>query len=106
MSRAERSGIRLSADDASIVKGMVGRGDRHHDIAAWFGVNQGRIAQVIAGDLHPNSPIAPKNRLPPSGPYTSGQSAQQAVDALEKAQSALAAANKSVEDAVKSIKKR
>jgi hypothetical protein len=22
-------------------KGMLDRGDRHHDIAAWFGVNQG-----------------------------------------------------------------
>jgi hypothetical protein len=105
MARAERSGMRLSQDDASLVKGMVERGDRHHDIAAWFGVNQGRIAEVIAGDLHPNVPIAPPNALPPSGPYSSGRAAHDAIRALEQAKSALESATKDVEQALKGLRK-
>lgn len=42
--RAEPSGISLTGTDAAIIKGMLLRGDRQHDIAAWFGVNGGRIA--------------------------------------------------------------
>jgi hypothetical protein len=34
--RAESSGVRLTRADAAIAKGMIARGDRHHDIAAWF----------------------------------------------------------------------
>ena len=105
MPRAERSGIRLSQDDASIVKGMVQRGDRHHDIAAWFGVNQGRIAEVIAGDLHPNAPIAADDDLPPPGPYSSGRTAHATVKALEQAKSALESATRDIEQALKSAKK-
>ena len=32
--------------DTRIVKGMLSRGDRQHDIAAYFGVNGGRVAEV------------------------------------------------------------
>ena len=32
--------------DAAVVKGMLLRGDRRHDIAAWFGVS-GRIAEIM-----------------------------------------------------------
>ena len=46
MSRGKASGITLTNKDASIALGMVARGDREHDIAAWFGVNQGRIAEA------------------------------------------------------------
>lgn len=105
MPRAERSGMRLSEEDASLVKGMVKRGDRHHDIAAWFGVNQGRIAEVIAGDLHPKAPIAADRNLPPPGPYSSGRAAHAAVKALEQAKSALESAAKDIEQALKSVKK-
>jgi hypothetical protein len=49
MTRGKTSGLSLSNKDASIVLGMQKRGDREHDIAAWFGVNQGRIAEVKAG---------------------------------------------------------
>jgi hypothetical protein len=41
--RAEPSGIALNGADAAIIKGMLARGDRQHDIAAWFGVNAGRV---------------------------------------------------------------
>ena len=46
MNRATASGISLTETDAALVKGMLRRGDRQHDIAAWFGVNGGRIARL------------------------------------------------------------
>ena len=64
MGRAPASGIRLSDEDATIVKGMLARGDRQHDIAAWFGVNGGRIANVATGKTYANVPIAAPERLP------------------------------------------
>lgn len=67
MNRAKASGYTLTNSDASIVLGMVARGDRDHDIAAWFGVNQGRIAEVKAGS-HGSVAAAPANTLPPKGP--------------------------------------
>ena len=47
--RAAKSGITLDLNEVSIVKGMIARGDRQHDIAAWFGVNGGRIADIATG---------------------------------------------------------
>jgi hypothetical protein len=87
MARAERSGRRLSAADASLVKGMLGRGDRHHDIAAWFGVNQGRIAEVKAGELHPEAAPASPEELPPQG--SPGRIAKIAIQALDDIKAAL-----------------
>jgi hypothetical protein len=82
--RAQASGRRLSAQDAAQVRRMIKRGDCHHDIAAWFGVNQGRIAEVNEQTLHPGVAAAPPNQLPPPGPYTSGRSAQMAITALQR----------------------
>lgn len=67
MGRGKASGIRLSKKDASIVLGMEARGDRNHDIAAWFGVNQGRIAEVKDGS-YGTITAAPVVELPPKGP--------------------------------------
>ncbi len=49
MSRGKASGYRLDREDVAIVLGMQARGDRDHDIAAWFGVNQGRVAEAKEG---------------------------------------------------------
>jgi hypothetical protein len=67
MARGKASGYSLSNKDASVVLGMAARGDRDHDIAAWFGVNQGRIAEVKSGS-HGAVGQAPANDLPPKGP--------------------------------------
>ena len=67
MVRGKTSGLTLSNRDASIVLGMHQRGDRDHDTAAWFGVNQGRIAEVKDGS-HGNIQPASAADLPPSGP--------------------------------------
>ena len=73
--RAEISGISLTEYDAAIIKGMLARGDRQHDIAAWFGVNGGRIAEISKGDKFSNVPLQTDN-LPPSGPYLSGKGSE------------------------------
>jgi len=57
----------ISHRDASIMIGMVARGDDQHDIAAWFGVNQGRIADALAGKYGTTTAAAASD-LPPKGP--------------------------------------
>ena len=109
--RAEPSGRRLTQKDASLVRGMAARGDRHHDIAAWFGVNQGRIAEVMKGEKFPNAPVAPAGELPPPGPYSSGEATQKAIDTLQEAKAALEKAGDKetamkVAAALKDIQKR
>lgn len=90
--RAEPSGIILSAEDASIVKGMLARGDRQHDIAAWFGVNGGRIAEIATGARYGRVEQADEEGLPPRGPYPAGRVALEAMAALAAAKAALASA--------------
>jgi hypothetical protein len=87
--RAQPSGISLTDDDAAIVKGMVARGDRQHDIAAWFGVNGGRIGEVASGRTFRHIEPAPTQLLPPQGPYLSGRETAVLIAALSKARNAL-----------------
>lgn len=90
--RAEPSGIILTAADAAVVKGMLARGDRQHDIAAWFGVNGGRIAEIATGYRYPLVDPAEPEDLPPPGPYPAGRVAVKAIAALSAAKAALASA--------------
>ena len=90
--RAPASGIHLNESDAALVKGMLARGDRQHDIAAWFGVNGGRIAEVANGTAFADVPRAPMSELPSPGPYPSGRAASEALFALGAARAALASA--------------
>jgi hypothetical protein len=96
--RAARSGIQLNEHDASIVKGMLRRGDRQHDIAAWFGVNGGRIAEIASNRTFANVFEADSSDLPPPGPYPAlrdaarvAMSIRQAKDLLAKAEAKLSA---------------
>lgn len=73
--RAEPSGLKLTAADAALIRGMVRRGDRHHDIAAFFGVNQGRVAEIKDGTRFPGVPAADEEELPPQGPYLTPRAA-------------------------------
>ena len=90
--RAPPSGITLNAADAALVKGMLRRGDRQHDVASWFGVNGGRIAEVAAGRIFFEVAAAPADQLPPPGPYPRPAEAVAAVEALAQARVALSAA--------------
>ena len=87
--RAESSGVVLSEHDAAVVKGMLARGDRQHDIAAWFGVNGGRIAEVSMGKTFSHVAIEASANLPPPGPYPNGRDITSAVRALIEARSAI-----------------
>lgn len=87
--RAEASGLRLTARDAAIVKAMLNRGDRQHDIAAWFGVNGGRIAEVATGKSFPDVQPVPMANIPPPGPYPSGRDTMFALEALVAAKEAI-----------------
>jgi hypothetical protein len=95
-SRAESSGVKLNEADAAIVKGMLNRGDRQHDIAAWFGVNGGRIAEIATGYAFNWVRPAEADQLPPVGPYPSGRIGLQAQRALDDALNALASAEASL----------
>jgi hypothetical protein len=106
MSRGKASGYTLKSTDVPTIKGMQARGDRDHDIAAWYGVNQGRIAEAKEGKYGPGL-AAPGHTLPPKGPPgVKGRrlrnSIQKAIDALASAStSSVADAKKILEDAKK-----
>lgn len=89
----------LTDKDVMVVFGMVARGDKHHDVAAWFGENPARIAEVLAGERGWPGP-APSADLPPKGsPGPKGRRmrafAAKALKALEDG---------SAEDAMKVLK--
>ena len=86
------SGISLTEFDASIVKGTLARGDRQQDIAAWFGVNGGRIGDISTGAGFANMTAARVEKLPPLGPYLTGRDAHAAMIALEAAAETMSAA--------------
>ncbi|GEO99990.1 hypothetical protein [Methylobacterium haplocladii] len=83
MARGNVSGFRLATNDIPIVLGMIKRGDRRHDIAAWFGVNQGRIKSAEDGK-YGLPPAAPVSSLPPQGaPGVKGRRMRDAANQVE-----------------------
>lgn len=86
---AERSGIKLTEKDASIILGLVKRGDRKHDISAFFGINTGRIYDIIDRKMFPDATPAPDHLLPPPGPYLSGRSSMEALKVLKSVEKTL-----------------
>jgi hypothetical protein len=86
MTRGKASGYALTKADAAIVRAMQARGDRDHDIAAWFGVNQGRVAEVKNGQCGSVTP-APAHILPPKG--APGVKGRELRNSIERALTAL-----------------
>lgn len=86
----------LSYREVEIVKGMLERGDRQHDIAAFLGVNGGRIGEVAKGEgPYPEAKARDGGSLPPPGPYLTKcalqsviQTFNHAIDAIELAEEA------------------
>jgi len=90
MARAPTSGITLGYRETCVVKGMLARGDRQHDIASYFGVNGGRIGEIASGDnAYPNAQPSPEADLPPPGPYLTKFAVQSVIDTLNEAIAAL-----------------
>lgn len=90
MTKAPASGNSLSHRNTSLVKGMLARGDRQHDIAAYFGINGGRVAEVVTDDCtYPNATPANEDELPPPGPYLTKYALQSVIATLNEAIEAL-----------------
>ena len=96
MGRAQASGVTLNEQDAALIKGMLRRGDRQHDIAAWFGVNGGRIAEIATGTRFADVECAESGQLPPAGPYPKASQALKAIAALVQAKTALSMAENTI----------
>src|SRR5262249_17818138 len=62
-----RNFVALTYKDAAVIMGMLARGDKNHDIAAWFGENPARIAEVKDGQAFGVVPAAPADELPQKG---------------------------------------
>jgi hypothetical protein len=88
--------------ETAIVLGMLARGDKQHDIAAYFGVNGGRVAEVATGKGDwPSAIAAPMNKLPPPGPYVGAKTAFEIKTAIDEAISLISSAgDKSDESAL------
>ena len=80
MAKSNSSGITVSPRDVPTIIGMVARGDRRHDIAAWFGLNQGRVKETEDGKYGPPQAKA-GSKLPPKGaPGPKGRHLRAAVN--------------------------
>jgi hypothetical protein len=86
----------LNDGEIAIVKGMLLRGDKQHDIAAYFGVNSARVNEINGGATGPSIVAASTEQLPPRGPYMAGRSALRARDTL-------IALRELIDDAIKDI---
>jgi hypothetical protein len=71
----------LTDKEAALAKAMLRRGDQQHHVAAYFGINSGRIAEINTGQTfgHVTPDTGP---LPPPGPYPAIKSAIRARDTL------------------------
>jgi hypothetical protein len=99
------SGYRVTDKDLPIILGMVARGDRNHNIAAWFGLNQGRIKGAKDG-MYGTPAAAHQGKLPPKGPpgikgRRLREASAQVLAALKKGSSGLQEATDRLTDAIK-----
>lgn len=90
----------IDAHDAALIKGMLKRGDRQSDIAAFFGgdVNSGRIAEINTGQRWPEVSAAAPEKLPPPGPYMGARSALKARETLTALRELIDEALKEIDD--------
>lgn len=44
----------VSEEMAAIIKALLAQGMTQHDIAARFGINQGRVSEIHKGKRHPS----------------------------------------------------
>jgi hypothetical protein len=83
--------VRLTEEHAALVKGLLMRGEKQHDIAGYFGVNGGRVAEIAKGHRYPDVRPAPRADLPtPAQMIPWGFIMAEARKALQVARMALA----------------
>ncbi len=90
---------------ASLVKGMLLRGDRQSDIAACFRINSGRIAEINSGQIYDKVDPAPADHLPPAGPYPSPYELHKTKHELWRVRVALEEAEESIRRAILAVHK-
>lgn len=88
----------ITAEQAAIVKGLLARGDKQHDIAAFFGENPGRVADIAKGRRHKEVKAAPKKDLPSEADLASGEAVHKARQALLRARLGIDAALSFLDD--------
>jgi len=54
----------MTEEQAAIAKGLLARGEKQHAIAAFFGENGGRIAEIAKGHRFADVKPAPRKDLP------------------------------------------
>jgi hypothetical protein len=94
------SPINVDGKMASLIKGMLKRGDKQSDIAACFLINGGRIAEINTGQRFRDAPVAPLDALPPPGPYPSPYDLWRAKNSIWAARVALQAVSQQLEKAI------
>jgi hypothetical protein len=72
----------LTKETAAICKGLIARGEKQHDIAAFFGVNGGRVAEVAKGYKFADVVAAPKRDLPTPAVVSLGYAAHVVLQTL------------------------
>jgi hypothetical protein len=82
----------LSEDQVAIVKGLLARGDKQHDIAAFIGCNGGRVAEIKTGAKHAGVKPVAKRVLPTPAEVASGWAIFAARQALLRARLGIDAA--------------
>ncbi|MFT3728431.1 MAG: hypothetical protein QM759_11460 [Terricaulis sp.] len=82
---------------------MLQRGDRQHDIAAYFGVNGGRIAEIATETTFAHVKVH-TNDLPPPGPYLTGKASLAVKKRLEDIRATLAAAMMRIDEELDKLK--
>ena len=80
---APPSGNHLIEDDDAVVKGVLAKGDRQHDISAWFGVAVGRIVEISTGAKFADVSPATLEELPPQVPNISGKQSAEVLTFLK-----------------------
>jgi hypothetical protein len=88
----------ITPEQAAIVKGLLIRVEKQHDIAAFFQVNGGRIAEIAKGHRHPDVKPAARKDLPPPAAVASGYAVHSAWQALVRAKLGIEAAMSFLED--------
>jgi hypothetical protein len=96
---AVKSTVHLSGADSAIIRGMIERGDRQHDIASLFGQNGGRIAEISTQESFPGI-AAISDNLPPPGPYIFWGTMEGGKKALEEARERIRTINEWLDDQI------
>lgn len=84
-----------------LIKGMLARGDNQSDIAAWFGINSGRVAEINTGERSPEVKLTTED-LPPAN-LPSPHELWKANQALCKARVALEGAREKIDVAILAV---